>query len=96
MASFYRGEGMKISIIFVAKPLSNKGSVTLGTGFCSLQMSDSWIEKVADKIGVTDPLLKQKILEAKDAVPPKLIKTVSAVKKTNPGKGSIVTIKVGG
>ncbi len=60
------------------------------------QMSNLWIQKVADEISDTDPDLAQKIIDAKDAVPPKLIKTVSAVKTTNPGKGNIITIKVGG
>ena len=60
------------------------------------QMSDAWIQKVADIINNTNPDLAQKIIDAKDALPSKLIKTVSAVKKTNPGKGSIVTIKVSG
>jgi len=60
------------------------------------QMSDLWIEHVASRIEVTDPEFAQIILNAKNSMPPKLIKTVSAVKKTGPGRGSIITIKVGG
>ena len=58
------------------------------------QMSDDWIEHVRLKILPNDPVLAQKILDAKNAIPPKLYKTVSSVKKTTQGKGSIVTIRV--
>lgn len=56
------------------------------------QMSDAWIRKVADKIKTTDPTLANKIEFA--IANNLLIKTVTAVKKTEPGLGSIVTIKV--
>jgi len=58
------------------------------------QMSDLWIQKVIDKISTTDTDLAGKIQNALDNEI--LLKTVSAVKKTDPGKGSIITIKVGG
>lgn len=58
------------------------------------QMSDDWIEHVRLKILPNDPVLAQKILDAKNAIPSKLYKTVSSVKHTTPGKGSIVTIRV--
>jgi len=57
-------------------------------------MSNDWIDHVRLKILPNNPDLAQKILYAKNAVPPKLYKTVSAVKSTTPGVGSIVTIRV--
>jgi len=56
------------------------------------QMSDAWIDKVSNIISESDPDLFNKIVTAKEAG--LLRKTVSAVKKTNPGKGSIITIRV--
>ena len=64
------------------------------TGTNPKQMSDAWIQKVINEIKNNDLDLAQKIQNALDNE--LLIKTVSAVKKTTPGKGNIITIKVGG
>jgi hypothetical protein len=58
------------------------------------QMTDAWINKVADEIQTNNPVLAQQIRDALGQG--KLIKTVTAVKKTNPGYGTIITIKVEG
>lgn len=57
-------------------------------------MTDAWINKVADEIQTNNPVLAQQIRDALGQG--KLIKTVTAVKKTNPGYGTIITIKVEG
>ena len=66
--------------------------MNVGTGFNSVQMSDAWINKVAKIIEENDQDLYDKIIAAKESG--LLRKTVSAVKNTNPGNGSIITIKV--
>ncbi len=58
------------------------------------QMSNLWIQKVADEIRSNNAELADQIEYAMSN--DLLIKTVSAVKTTNPGKGSIITIKLGG
>lgn len=55
-------------------------------------MSDAWIDKVAEKIKLNDLDLYNKIKSAQLNM--KLRKTVSAVKRTEPGRGSIITIRV--
>ena len=57
-------------------------------------MSNDWIRKVAGEIAKSDPDLASDIISAMDMG--RLIRTVSAVKRTTPGRGSIVSIRVEG